>query len=201
MMKTCTKCGEEKPLDEYYKNKKCRGGRLTRCKDCVKAQRAEYNARPEVKAHRAEYRANNHEAIRAYSAEYNARPEVKARSAEYYAQNRDTICARNAENYARPEVRARKAEYRAEYHSAKPHIAWESEYRTRARSYGFEPVIVSFTKQELIDHYGDKCFHCGGPFDELDHYPVPIVRGGAHTIEGCKPSCAPCNWKSWRQSV
>ncbi|MDP3442503.1 MAG: hypothetical protein Q8T08_06530, partial [Ignavibacteria bacterium] len=36
-MKTCTKCGIEKPLSEYYKNRNFKSGLHSRCKDCIKA--------------------------------------------------------------------------------------------------------------------------------------------------------------------
>ena len=32
--KTCTKCGEEKPLSDYYRNAQGRKGRASRCKPC-----------------------------------------------------------------------------------------------------------------------------------------------------------------------
>ncbi|MCK5641009.1 MAG: hypothetical protein KAJ19_09440 [Gammaproteobacteria bacterium] len=34
-MKTCTKCGETKPLENFYENKRYRGGRVSRCKACA----------------------------------------------------------------------------------------------------------------------------------------------------------------------
>ena len=41
-MKTCSKCGEEKPLSEYPKHKRCRDGVSGQCKLCVKKIRREY---------------------------------------------------------------------------------------------------------------------------------------------------------------
>lgn len=237
-MKTCTRCGETKPLDGgFHRNKNNRDGREARCKTCrraqqseyrarpeVRAHRAEYNARPEVKARMAEYNAEYYEANRdkilahqvAYRVEYYARPEVKARKAEYNveyrAQNGDRLrewereyrarpevkaraAESRAEYNARPDVKARKAEYWAEYKAVSPHVSWESRYRRRAKRYGFEPVVESFTKDELIARWGDACWHCGGPFEQLDHYVTPVALGGHHTLENCRPSCAPCNTK------
>ena len=34
-MKTCTKCDEEKPLDEFYRDRRSPQGRNSRCKPCV----------------------------------------------------------------------------------------------------------------------------------------------------------------------
>ena len=133
--------------------------------------------------------------------------------ASYYRANRDHVLARRAEYYAenRDKIRAYGAEYRAEnrdkirardtaYHAENPHTKWESDYRRRAKHFGFTPVIESFTKDELMARWGDKCFHCGGEWSEIDHYPTPVSRGGHHTLETVVPSCAPCNQRSWRSS-
>ena len=166
-MKTCTKCGEEKALYEYHRKTTTRDGRVSRCKKCVRAQKAEYYSQ-------------NRETLLAYKA-------------EYYSRNRDAVLARKAERHARPEVKARHAEYMADYYQANPHIWWEYAYRTRARAYGYTPRVVSFTREALVERYGDQCYHCGTPWTEIDHHPVPVAHGGPHTIENTKPSCSDCN--------
>ena len=149
-MRTCSECGETKPLDEYHRNKNSRDGRRSRCKTCRRSEKR-----------------------------------------EYYTANRETLLERRAEYYARPEIKARVAEY----HAAHPHVSWVKGYQRRAKRYGFEPVVEPFTKDELVARWGDACAHCGGPFEQLDHFPVAVINGGTHTIENCRPSCAPCNAK------
>ena len=50
----------------------------------------------------------------------------------------------------------------------------------------------------LVARYGDACFHCGGDFEELDHFPIPVSQGGPHALDNCRPSCTPCNQRSWK---
>lgn len=92
---------------------------------------------------------------------------------------------------------ANRRAYKREYMRANPHKSWESTYRRRSRLFGFMPVVVTFTRGELTSLYGNDCFHCGGPFEELDHYPVPVISGGVHALANCRPSCKSCNRDSW----
>ena len=181
----------------FNKYRRAPDGRKPRCRTCTKAEAAEYYARPEVQARRAEYYETNREQILARKAEYNARPDVRRRHLEsfatYYVENRDRIKAYKSEYYEanRDSILARDAEYAA----ANPHVAWKAGAVARAKRYGFDITVEDFTKADVINTYGNKCWHCGGPFEELDHYPVPCAHGGHHVIENVKPSCITCNAK------
>lgn len=67
-MKTCTACKEAKPPSEYHRNRRRPDGLCSECKPCVRAYRAEYNYRPEVRAQRSAankaYREQNPDLIR-----------------------------------------------------------------------------------------------------------------------------------------
>lgn len=140
-MKACTKCNIEKPLSDYHRYKLGRDGRKSQCKTCTSAHMAEYYARPDVRAQRAEYKA------------------------EYYADRKTST----------------------------PQLYWETGYTERSKGYGFTPIVESFTRDELIERYGDECWHCKGEWSEIDHHPLPVAHGGPHTLENTKPSCTPCN--------
>lgn len=140
--KTCTICGETKPLDDFSRNKQAADGRQSQCKTCM-----------------SEY------------------------AAKYHARNREAIRAR-----------------RAKHRTANPHRVWAGNARQRARQQGHDITVEPFTHEDLTKMYGNACWHCGGEFEELDHYPIPISRGGHHVIENCKPSCKPCNRKSWKEN-
>ena len=89
---------------------------------------------------------------------------------------------------------AANPDYMADYRAANPEVAWLGGYRRRARRFGFEPIVEDFTKADVIELYGDQCWHCkDAPFEELDHHPIPVAAEGPHTIENVKPSCTRCN--------
>ena len=61
MTKTCTKCGDTKPLDEYHKNKSRKDGHHAYCKECVREyNRAHLEAnREKIEKRRRAYRREN----------------------------------------------------------------------------------------------------------------------------------------------
>lgn len=81
------KCGQAKPLADYYKHKSMADGHLNKCKECTK--------RDVLK-----YRAENIEACRAYDRDRAIRPDRAANTArvvgDYRARNRDRVAANNA---------------------------------------------------------------------------------------------------------
>ena len=123
---------------------------------------------------RAAYRATTADQRREYAATWRA--ENPDYAATYREANRDRFRA-----------------YAAADREENPHIQWERRYRRRAVKYGHPVSVDSFTRAELIARHGDACVHCGGPFEHLDHYPVPVALGGVHSLDNCVPSCAACN--------
>ena len=66
-MKTCTKCGIEKPLSEFTKKKKSRDGINWWCKECLVETSREYrnNNLEKVRRTREQWKKNNPEQRRA----------------------------------------------------------------------------------------------------------------------------------------
>lgn len=125
------------------------------------------------------------------------RPAIAAKERAWRAANTDHVADRRRRYYATNA--AAVSVYNRGYHAANPHKGWERLYRQRVRRYGFEPVVEQFTRDELIENYGDACWHCGDEWAELDHYPKPVSQGGSHTLDNCRPSCRPCNRRGTRK--
>ena len=123
-MKACTKCGEEKPLDNFSKNKSKGDGLNNYCKPCMKAYKKVYDQQDIAKE------SNRASSLRYH---YANRKERIARSREYHAKNRDS-------------VRARQKKY---YDDNLPHMLQRASVGRGER----RKRVVSWANQQLIDAY------------------------------------------------
>ena len=84
--KVCNKCGELKPLTDFYAMKEMRDGHRNDCIECNKAAKRERHA-ANAEAYREKTRkwqAENPERVKEYQREYRKRPEVKRRARDAY---------------------------------------------------------------------------------------------------------------------
>lgn len=65
-MKTCTKCGETKPLDDFYRNRGKADGRDSWCRECAKERRRRYyeENRDKERESQRRYREENRDKLR-----------------------------------------------------------------------------------------------------------------------------------------
>lgn len=120
-MKTCTECGETKPLTAYYRD---RGRYRANCKDCHKKK---IYAR----------RADDPEGHAAYMAKWREthRDSLRERQADYYTRNKDKLNANRRAAWAEdPErFRARQREY---WHATRERrLELKREYYERNREF------------------------------------------------------------------
>lgn len=93
-VRICRTCKQEKPLEEFNKDKRHSSGYATQCKECKRAyEKARYQKikdDPKFHAkklkHGKKYRESHKEEIQQYSLEYNLRPEVVERKASWYQE-------------------------------------------------------------------------------------------------------------------
>ena len=103
MSKTCTKCGETKPLDDFHRDKTRAGGRRPECKECVREDLRRYYE-------------ENHDKRLEYARRYREENRDKVRESErrYYEENRDKVWERKRRCYE--ENRDKKLEYQRRYY-------------------------------------------------------------------------------------
>ena len=134
-MKTCSKCGEVKPLDGFHKDRTKKAGVHSSCKDCVKEKTAKYNKNNAdiLRLKRVAWRTENPEknkALRAVQYQRNIKKN-RARCSDWKIKNPKKIKAYSAEYYklnANALKEKTKAEYRAE----------PEKFRAKQKSYRLE---------------------------------------------------------------
>lgn len=217
-MKFCSGCSKEKPLEEFHKNKNSKDGVGSMCKECARAKSRAWNAknRERKKESGKKWHRENREKANQASAQWRQNNPERSREGKHrcYEENKPHYAAKSLEWVENNKERAR--EYKSEWHlkNREKTIArstarrtdstkdlktssWATSYRQRCLFYGYEPKIAEdderVTLWSLLDRWGDVCFHCGGPFECIDHFPMPVVAGGEHSLANTRPSCNRCN--------
>lgn len=127
-LRICRTCKKEKPLSEFFKDKRHSSGYATQCKECKRAyDRARYEKikdNPEFHTkkleHNAKYRELHKEQIKEYSTIYNMRPGVIERKASWYQEK---ISKMSTED--RLKLMVKRAKSRAELKNVDFNITWE----------------------------------------------------------------------------
>ena len=173
-VKTCTKCGEAKALDEFSRDASRKDGRGARCRVCDRAK------------------------SRAWAQENPGKARDRGRN--WYEANRDAVLesARDRASSNREQLREYAAEWRSanpDYDSARrrgnPEAYRDKVNRRRARKVA--AGVFEIPSRELRRLYASPCVACGAVGEiELDHV-VPIARGGRHSIGNLQALCGPCN--------
>ena len=173
-VKTCRKCGIEKPLEGFQKNRVRKDGLENYCRECNNARiREEYAKNPKKKiAKTREYHLANLEWSKKYQQ-------------KWHVENRDRRYEKVKERLATdPEF----VEYRREVQS-------RSERERRAKK--AQSTTTKVTKKdyaELLFKYNNKCWICEVELTTVfwDHVH-PLAKGGPHNVDNLRPACNPCN--------
>lgn len=217
-MKSCTKCGELKPLSQFSKRTRSKDGYDPWCKSCKSLASARY-------------RGENQDRLREYYREfYAANREARLNlQKEYYKRNREVILKKSAERY--PAIRDARIEYWRGYNAARApehrvycrlyHAINRDTILARHRAYDKTPVgrAVAARKrhvrrqraqhspatlthaqwQKILEIQKHRCATCGRKFTSRnpatrDHI-IPLSKGGGLTFENVQALCCTCNSK------
>lgn len=207
-MKICSKCSKAKPLTEFSKGTKSRGGLRSGCKAYVKiANTAHYAAnREKIKAASIKYRAEHPEKCRVRDAQYRSDNinKLRARRAQYRAENLDKERARVATYRAdnQEEVKAYNAQwradnpdYRAKYRADNPEGFRIYSHNRRARERDVGGKLSAGLVARLFTLQRGKCACCKTPLGDnyhRDHY-IPLALDGPNEDRNMQLLCVPCN--------
>jgi 5-methylcytosine-specific restriction endonuclease McrA len=181
MGKLCTKCGTERPIEQFGRHPAMRDGHLNHCKPCVAArQKRLYERQREARIAkaRASYQANRDEILIAGRVRY-----------KHDTAYRAAKLARNKvrKSYS-PKSKVRLAVHRQE-HPEMHRLYGQSK---RSRDNGVPDGLSIGEWQAMIGRVHG-CAYCGShEAVTLDHV-VPLSRGGDHEIGNVVPCCRRCN--------
>lgn len=181
-LKTCIKCGVEKPAESFSPEPRMKDGRCSHCKEC----RAE---------HARLYRKTNPEAVARNRRRYDQtdagikaerkrlychthREEIAERKRLYYQANREAIAERQ---------RLHQQNNRDLY------CAYNRNRRARQQNASGSHTAADVAAQR--SRQKGKCYWCGkkvGDDYHVDHV-VPLSKGGSNGPENIVIACAACN--------
>jgi len=190
--KRCSKCGEVKPLTEFYRDARAKDGRRPHCKACITA-RCQANKEARAAYDHARYEAN--------------REEILAQARVYREDHKDERAAygRAYRDANKEKIAARCRVYR-ETHK-KEAAAWSRVYAKTPRGRAVRlaadmrrrqlPNVSDLSAamiQEVTDASGGICPYCGESFEDghVDHV-IPVSRGGGNDRANLRYVCTACN--------
>jgi len=176
-MKHCCKCKDF--TDDFNKNKSKADGLSTECRKCTKVYLENYRQQQDYKEKQKEYMKEYRE---------DNKEDLAAKHKIYIGNNKEADIKRKSDWYQKNSDKVKKRIY-----------SYKDEHKDQYRLYANKRIaskktvmVENFTFDNIIEKYGDKCVYCSGIFEHIDHY-VPLSKGGEHTLENVRPSCARCN--------
>jgi len=190
-MKTCTKCGAEKPLDEFHRNKNIKDGRQTICKKCISEWGKKYRAenRELVLARKKKYYYDNRESEIARVLKWHNKKDREGNS--WYGRNREKALTRMVVYRLNNKEKILAADRKYWSKNKDKAVAKAAVRRTRKIGGGGSFIAKEFN--ELCASYGYHCLCCNQVKKlEADHIK-PVKYLGSSNIDNIQPLCRSCN--------
>lgn len=178
MDKRCTRCGQTKPLIEFFANKASPDGKMAACKVCKKAALLAW-------------RAKNAARWRAYVREEQKRPHraARRRAQAVLPETR----RRTVERERAPQrIAQKKAYWRANPERA---VIWNARKNAKRRAAVSvaNGRVTAAEWAEIKRRHRYRCLYCGKKKKLTMDHRTAISRGGKHVASNIAPACAHCN--------
>jgi len=180
-LKTCKRCEQAKPLDQYYKDSRGKGGLFARCKKCHNSSAMNWakNNRDKVNSIAKTYRDNH-------------KQETAERVSAYYEKNRSSLLVKKKQY--RETQKEVISEYQKEWYKRNPQKGSEYAHRRRVRILnGDVRTVTNKDWVSLLNRFDNRCAYCGCREELTKDHVVPISRGGRHSVGNIVPACWKCN--------
>ncbi len=184
--KRCTKCGAEKPLDQFHRNKSAKDGLTSNCAECNKLRAREWGAQNKERA-RVTARKN-------YLGKQDAYKKRAKGWAKSNPERRREIWIKSASSH-----KEQKAAYTRQFRRDNPETVTAANHRRRDRKQNKHFTAMEW--RELRQKFGNKCLCCGSTKRITADHVVPLSVGGRNTIDNIQPLCMTCNRRKWATSI
>jgi hypothetical protein len=211
-LKTCTKCGQTKTIEQFHRDRGKRDGRATQCKQCASAYHREYRkanqerlslqqrawreANPERnKAMQRAWREANRERKAANTRKWSQENPDKVRNAsrKWAAANPERTLARAYK--WREENKARHSENIRRWREENPDKVRATWVKSRVKREGAAGSHTAADIQVILKSQNGLCVYCGIDITgcyTVDHV-VPLARGGTNWSSNIQLTCLSCN--------
>jgi len=192
-MKKCNKCGEEKSVYEFYKDKKTNDGLYFWCKACIKEYKDLH--KEEMSEYQKIYYQTNKEEIIEKKKVYRVahKEEIAKKKKAYQQANKEEISRKGKIYYqANKEEISRKGKI---YRKTERSMAAKRKSSRKRRAFKVSIKENFTTEQETFvkNRFNSKCFNCGSTEKlHLDHH-FPLSKGNPLTIKNAVVLCEYCN--------
>ena len=193
-MKRCSKCGEAKAAESFYRDAHSRDGLQSWCKACRKAYIAEN--REQVSAYHAAYYAAQPDKCKAASRAWREahREHCNAKARECARVNPAARAARDARWYAKHREQGRASAKAWRMAHKEQCREYYKQYRDRQRSQSPITDVTLAGWRNLVALWGGQCAYCGDiPVRMSRDHVRPLTRGGLNMMSNLLPACRACN--------